>query len=156
MHCLYQAWCCFDNRQTNRAQTESRPAPVPVLHVCAQSVGLQHGQLAMVVAHQLPIVVLLLPFGLSAMSLLYQPMLGIPISLVHLLKGRSPQIGVGSAYCSLPVEGRLQGMLGSRCCFLVPLPGLLSNLKEQPGSSHVKLVWCMLPCESRMLGSHLI
>ncbi len=101
---------------------------VPVLHVCAQSEGLQHVQLAVVVAHQLPIVVVLLPFGLPAMPHLHQTMLGISVGLVHLLKGRSPQVGVGSAYRSLPVEGRLQGMLGSSCCFLVPLPGLLSNL----------------------------
>ncbi len=125
---------------------------VPMLHVCAQSEGLQHVQLPMVVAHQLPIVVLLLPFGLPAMPHLNQPMLGIPTGLMHLLKGRSPQIGVGSAYRSRPVEGRLQGMLGSRCCFLVPLPGLLSNLKEQPGSSHMQIV----SCESSMLVQHLI
>lgn len=85
----------------------------------------------MVVAHQLPIVVLLLPFGLPSMFLLHQPMLGIPVGLVHLLKGRSAQVGMGSAYRSLPVEGRLQGMLGSSRSFLVPLPGLLSNLNCQ-------------------------
>lgn len=78
-----------------------------MLHVCAQSVGLQHVQLAMVVAHQLPIMVQLLPFGLPSMPHLHQPMLGISVGLVDLLKGRSPQIGVGSAHRSLPVEGRL-------------------------------------------------
>ncbi|KAA6419134.1 MAG: hypothetical protein FRX49_10874 [Trebouxia sp. A1-2] len=62
---------------------------------------------------------------------LHQTMLGIPVGLVHLLKGRSPQIGVGSAYRSLPVKGRLQGMLGSSCCFLMPLSDLLNNLKCQ-------------------------
>ena len=45
-------------------QSTNREA-APVLHVCAQSVGLEHVQLAMIVAHQLPIMVLLL-LGASA------------------------------------------------------------------------------------------
>lgn len=81
-----------------------------MLQVCTLNEGAQHVQLAMVAAHFLPFLVLLLPSGLPLPALLHQALIGFPLGFAHLLKGRLGETGMGSAYRSLPVHGRLQGM----------------------------------------------
>ena len=115
-------------RPGHRHSQEHHCNAVPVLHVCVLNKCLEHVQLPMVVAHQLPVVLLLLPLSLPAMAHLHQALLGLSLALVHLLEGRLGEVGVGSAYRSLPVQASLQGMLGSLCCLLVLLPGAPSNL----------------------------
>lgn len=88
----------------------------------------EHVQLAMVVAHHLPFLTLLLAFGLPFEAPLHQAPIGFPLGSALLLKGRLGEAGMGSAYCSLPVKGRSQGMPGSLCCCLVPGPCFMSYL----------------------------
>lgn len=99
--------------------TEARLNVAPVLQVCTLNICPQHVQLPMVAAHGLPFFLLLLPSGLPLPALLHQPLIGSPLGGAHLLEGRLGETAVGSAYRSLPVHGRLQGMLGNLCCCLV-------------------------------------
>ena len=84
----------------------------------------------MVVAGDLPFLLPLLPSGLPLTALLHQALIGFPVGCAHLLKGRLSETAMGSAYCSLPVHGRLQGMLGNLCCCLVPSSHLFSYLQQ--------------------------
>lgn len=99
-----------------------------MLQVCPLYERPKHIQLAVVVAHDLPFLMLLLPFGLSLPALLHQALIGFPLGSALLLKGRLGEAGMGSAYRSLPVKGRLEGMPGSLCCCLVPGPCFMSYL----------------------------
>lgn len=82
-----------------------------MLQICALDECAQHIQSAMVTAHDLSFLMLLLPFGLPFPALMHQALIGFRLGFAHLLKGRLGEAGVGSAYRSLPVQGRLHGML---------------------------------------------
>lgn len=82
-----------------------------MLQVCTLNECAQHIQLAMVTAHDLSFLMLLLPVGLPFSALMHQALIGFPVGFAYLLKGRLGEAGVGSAYRSLPVQGRLHGML---------------------------------------------
>ena len=99
-----------------------------MLQVCPLDECPKHVQLAVVVAHELPFLMLHFPFGLPFPALLHQALIGFPLGCALLLKGRLGEAGMGSAYRSLPVKGRGQGMPGSLCCCLVPGPCLMSYL----------------------------
>ena len=107
-----------------------------MLQICTLNERSQHVKLPMVVAHDLPFLVLLLSFGLPILALQHQALIGFPLGFACLLKGSPGEAGTGSAYCSLPVQGRLEGMLGSLCCCLVPASRLLSCLHSYHSFTH--------------------
>ena len=61
---------------------------VPMLQVSFQNKGLQHIELPMIIAHQLLLITISLPFGLPTMSHVHQAMIGIPVGFMNLLEGR--------------------------------------------------------------------
>ena len=103
-------------------------SPTPVLQVCAQDRGSEHVELPMVGAHQVPVTLLLLPSSLPGTPPFYQAVTGTALGLMDFVEGRLSEAGVSSAYGALPVNGRLEGMLGRFSSLLMPLLGCLSHL----------------------------
>ena len=127
-HPLLPCYSDITDAQTDVCQLQLTVCETPMLQVCPLDECPKHIQLAMVVAHELPFLMLLLPFGLPFPAPSHQALIGFSLGCALLLKGRLGQAGMGSAYRSLPVKGRCQGMPGSLCCCLVPGPCLMSYL----------------------------